>query len=233
MTSLASAAFPHFCIVCGREGHVLCASCRPHVLSPIRGIFVCPGCGVATPLGARCGRRACAASSGIDGLIAAAPYAHPVFRELLRLHKYERVAEAGDAVCMAYAGFVRDHAAAFRTVSGAALVVPVPMHPFREALRGFNQAEGLARVAAAVTGGPCMSGLLRRRFRLLAQANLPAGRRRANAAGSIAVSGRVPKGAAILLVDDVVTTGATLDACAAALKATGAGPVWATTFLRG
>lgn len=230
---LASAAFPHFCVVCGREGHVLCAACRPHAISPTRGIFVCPGCGSATPLGARCGRCACASSSGIDGLITAAPYAHPVFRELLRLHKYERVAEAGETVRAAYSGFARDHAAAFRAVSGGAIVVPVPMHPVREALRGFNQAEGFARVAAAVTGKPCVPGLLRRRFRFRAQANLSAGRRSANAAGSVVVSGYVQKGAAFMLVDDVVTTGATLDACAAALKSAGAGTVWASTFLRG
>lgn len=230
---LASAAFPHFCVVCGREGLVLCASCRPHAISPLRGIFVCPGCGVATPLGARCGRRACAAGGGIDGLMAAAPYAHPVLRELLRLYKYERVAEAGEAVRVAFAGFARDHVAALRAVSAYAIIVPVPMHPFREALRGFNQADELADAVARVAGRPLASGLLRRRLRLRAQANLPAGRRRANALGSVALSGRMHNGATFVLVDDVVTTGATLDACAAALKAAGAGEVWAVTFLRG
>lgn len=202
-------------------------------MSPVRGIFVCPGCGIATALGARCGRRACASSGGIDGLIATAPYAHPVFRELLRLHKYERVTEAGESVRAAFATFARDHANALRAVSGGAVIVPVPMHPFREALRGFNQAEALADVVAAVTARRRGSDVLRRRLRFRAQANLPNVRRRANALGSVVLASRVPMGASFVLVDDVVTTGATLDACAAALKAGGAGTVWAVTFLKG
>jgi predicted amidophosphoribosyltransferase len=233
VTRLAEAVFPHYCVVCAREGSVLCVDCHPYVMSPLRGIFVCPGCGATTALGAKCGSRSCAASGGIDGLIAAAPYGNPVLRELLRLHKYERVAEAGDAARAAFATFVRNHEAALRTVSADAAIVPVPMHPFREALRGFNQANGFAEVVAAATDRTVSAGLLRRRLRLRPQAKLPATSRRSNAAGSVVATGRVPGGARFVLVDDVVTSGATLDACAAALKAAGAGEVWGVTFLRG
>lgn len=229
---LAAAAFPHFCCGCGAEGSVLCEACGAETGTPFEGIFVCPGCGERTPAGGRCGARRCRAGA-LDGLVSAASYGKPVLRELLRLYKYERVGEAEAALLRLFGGFARRHRLVL-AASGATMIVPVPMHPFREAYRGFNQAEALAVALAAETGIPVAKGLLRRRFGFSAQARLDDHRERLrNVRGAVTAMAAVPRGSVCLLVDDVVTTGATLEVCAAALKRAGAAEVWAVTLLRG
>ena len=114
-------------------------------------------------------------------------------------------------------------------LTGADAVVPVPLHTSRERHRGFNQARELARHL----GAPLVDGLRRVR-RTASQADLPAAKRHANVRGAFAASdpeGRL-RGSTIVLVDDVSTTGATLNACAAALVAAGAREVRALTAAR-
>lgn len=98
-------------------------------------------------------------------------------------------------------------------------VVPVPLHPRREQARAFNQAEALARALAQEAGLP-LAPLLRRLRSTDAQARLHADARAHNLDG--AFEGRGPVPARVLLVDDVLTTRATLGACSRALRALGA-----------
>lgn len=230
---LVAAAFPHFCCVCGTEGPVLCSACAMDARTPLEGIFVCPGCGERTPLGARCLRSRCAEKTHLDGLISVAPYGRPVLRELLRMYKYERVDEAGEALLGIFDAFVRKHLHALASLFGGAAIVPVPVHRFREAYRGFNQSEPFAAMLASALGARLESNALRRRFRFRAQAALKADdERRSNARRSV-LAAQVLAGSTYVLVDDVVTSGATLEVCAAALKDSGAGEVWAVTLLKG
>jgi ComF family protein len=116
---------------------------------------------------------------------------------------------------------------------GVDAVVPVPLHPRRAWTRGFNQA---ALVAARL--GPPVVHALRRRRHTSPQAGIPAERRAANVADAFAPSLRarlqpwLVRDACLVLVDDVSTTGATLDACARVLKACGAREVRAITVAR-
>ncbi|HTK04004.1 MAG TPA: phosphoribosyltransferase family protein [Candidatus Eisenbacteria bacterium] len=233
LSLLAAAAFPHFCCSCGTEGKIVCGGCAADAIAPLKGIFVCPGCGVPSPLGALCGRPKCRKATPLDGSVAAASYGSPVPRELLRLCKYERVSEARDALAAMFAAFARRHAAALEEITAGGVIVPVPMHPFREAYRGFNQATILAETLGRETGTPVSEVVLKRRFRWSTQAVLEDdGARRMNARGSV-IGRAVKEGSSFVLVDDVATTGATLAACARALKDGGAGRVWAVTLLRG
>jgi ComF family protein len=118
-------------------------------------------------------------------------------------------------------------------------LVPVPLHPRRLRSRGYNQAAEIAR-ALALRTGLAVAGCLARSGAAAPQVGRDRAERRAGPAGAMVVRqaranqpGSVPLGAArVLLVDDVVTTGATLAACRAALLATGASDVIAVVFAR-
>ena len=144
------------------------------------------------------------------------------------------------------------------------LVVPVPLHWTRRLSRGYNQAALLARRVARARGIPVARRLLVKTRRTVDQAHLAAAARRANLRGSFEVRSRFPgrrprrgrrrgppggtggaaaaltrplAGLRVLLVDDVLTTGATAEACARVLKSAGAAQVFvlavARTPLRG
>lgn len=113
------------------------------------------------------------------------------------------------------------------------LVVPVPLGPKRLRTRGFNQSELLANQLGAVAGLPVSAQALIRPLDTPLQTGLSARERRENVANAFAVhdSGAITD-MRVLLVDDVCTTGATLEACASALHAAGAAGVWAVVVAR-
>jgi ComF family protein len=114
-------------------------------------------------------------------------------------------------------------------LDGAACAIPVPLHPSRRRRRGFNQAADLARHV----GLPVVAAL--RRVRATAtQTGLPAARRHRNVRDAFAPTGAAAALAhsTVVLIDDVSTTGATLEACARVLKACGVGEVRALTAAR-
>ena len=114
-------------------------------------------------------------------------------------------------------------------LENAACAVPVPLHPTRRCMRGFNQAADLARYL----GIPVVAAL-RRVEATRPQTGLPAAQRHRNMRGAFAVTraGRTLSGATVVLVDDVSTTGATLEACARVLKESGVAEVRALTAAR-
>jgi len=119
-----------------------------------------------------------------------------------------------------------------RILEASEVLVGVPLHPDREGRRGFNQARLLASALAAGCGLPVSSGLVRTR-NTRTQTDLSAGERRRNVRNAFAVgSGSQLEGAAVTLVDDVTTTGATLRECAATLLARGVREVRSITVAR-
>ena len=115
---------------------------------------------------------------------------------------------------------------------GVDLVVPVPLHRWRLLSRRYNQSALLAQALARRIGRPYAAAALRRTRQTRSQGHLSAAARERNVRGAFAADAGLVKGKAVLLVDDVLTSGATLGACARALKRAGARSVQAVTLAR-
>jgi ComF family protein len=145
-------------------------------------------------------------------------------REAVHLLKYEGWWRVAD-----------DLATAMRhlePLGSGAVLVPVPLGARRARERGYNQAERLAAALARISGLPIRPALLARTRETPTQTKLTPEARRANVHHAFRVREPLPAGRPVL-VDDVYTTGATLDAAAAALAGAGAPVVEGVTFARG
>jgi ComF family protein len=145
-------------------------------------------------------------------------------KEIIHALKYER----RRSISPRLAALMRESGAPL--LRDAAIVVPVPLHPRREYERGFNQAEDLAMHL----GLPVMKLLTRMRH-TQSQIELPKHQRQQNVKDAFALAdpgSRIPAPGIVVLVDDVSTTGSTLEACARVLKEAGVREVRALTAAR-
>jgi ComF family protein len=148
-------------------------------------------------------------------------------RELVHRLKYDGLSAMGEP--MAALMLAEAHAQSF----GVTIVVPVPLHRGRERSRGYNQSRLLAAPIARALGLPLDARAVRRTRATAPLANaMDRDERRRIVAGAFAADPTRATGQHVLLVDDVTTTGATLDACAAALLDAGAATVRCLTFAR-
>jgi ComF family protein len=161
---------------------------------------------------------------GFDAAYSFGEYAGTL-RDLIHLFKYGRVRTLSQPLG-------RYLSCAIPREQRFDVVVPVPLHWRRQWERGFNQSELLAQAVARRYAAPVVHALTRRKA-TPAQAGLSNAKRRTNVSGVFAARRREAiVGRRILLVDDVMTTGATLGACASALKRAGASHVSALTLAR-
>ena len=190
---------------------------------------LCPACGARLPTGVQC--RCVDRPAHVTSLACAADYDGPM-RAIIHGFKYAR--HQSLAAPLAWRLRAHPHLALDRND----LVVPVPLHPWRRIVRGFNQAEHLARHLER----PLLHALARWQW-TPPQAGLSAPARRRNVRGAIRLAPRLTAngsrrlraqvaGARVLVVDDVVTTGETMSACARVLREAGAREVRAAAVAR-
>ncbi len=219
--TLLDALYPLECVGCGGSGKVICDDCATDL--PVLRPPFCRVC--ATPGNfARC--QTCAETvRRFDGVRAPYRYAGAVRQAILAL-KYGGIKAAAPQLGDLLAGYLNDN-----PLPGDVLA-PVPMHRQRWRERGYNQAELLGGQVARKCDLPYDADLLKRTRQVEPQAGITsAAQRVVNVADSIALTaGRDVAGAAVILVDDVATTGSTLEACAGALKEAGAASVWGLTL---
>lgn len=208
------------------QPHLLCPACAGR-LAPRHGGH-CPRCGAlaedpaAPPLScAECR----AVGQSWDGFAFHGRY-EDLLRELILGFKFHGRLGQGRLL----AGFLVDAylRAAARAGDGAMgpespdCIVPVPLYPRRLAWRGFNQSLLLAGGLAGVLGRPVVPGALARIRDTTPQSQLPGPKRLANIQGAFAASPVLVAGKHVLLIDDVMTTGATVDTAVRALRLAGA-----------
>jgi ComF family protein len=148
--------------------------------------------------------------------------------EALKSFKYRRRLAAGHSLARLAAASTPP-----AWLAGADLLAPVPLHPWRLVKRGFNQALALFAPLAKARGLELAPGLLRRRRHTRPQVGLSPQARRDNVAGAFGLGrGGEVGGRVVVLVDDVLTTGATAGECARVLAAAGAAEVRVLTLVR-
>jgi ComF family protein len=199
-----------------------CAGCRKPLPHPLNGA-VCEDCWIQLRLTPRLPDQL--KSDGVEWSCAVDRYEGRM-KEIIHALKYERrrsiAAPLGELM----------RATGARLLRGAEAAVPVPLHPRREYQRGFNQSDDLARHV----GVPVMKMLVRTKH-TKSQIDLPADQRQENVNDAFALTAPdprslIPDPRIVVLIDDVSTTGSTLDACARVLKQAGVKEVRALTAAR-
>ena len=215
--------FPPRCASCGRVGEWFCTACAARV-QPLMPPL-CAHCSLPISSGNLC-ERCRQEPSSLEGIRAAVRYVEPLRAAILRLKfsGWQAVAEPlSDYLWQVWR----------REPLPVDILVPVPSDKARLRARGYNQSALLARGLAKRIGKPVWEDALERTRSTARQVELTSAQRWQNVNGAFRCrSGVMVRGQSVLLVDDICTTGATLEACAATLRAAGARAVWGIALAR-
>ena len=215
--------FPPRCFECGKGGEFLCLSCRrafPPLLGPL-----CLKCG--KPLSPEGSCFGCERwKLVLDGI--RSPFRFEgVTRQAVHRLKYDNFKVLALPLAQLLEEYLR------RTSLPVEVLVPVPLHVHRLRTRGYNQSSLLAKELGKLTGLPVVEeSLLRFRDTPAQTRTTSAEARRSNVYGAFICQDQRLHGRQVILIDDVCTSGATLDACALALKEVGTSSVWGLTVAR-
>ena len=156
------------------------------------------------------------------------PYKHPTIRRIIHDFKYRRITSLSPIIADLLIYYLQYYRI---PLSEHTIIIPIPLHPRKERVRGFNQAELIARHIASRTSLPIDTHTLMRSTATDPQTSLRAQERRINVENifSYANADHI-RTKTIIIFDDVKTTGATLEQAARILKQAGAKEIWAITF---
>lgn len=218
--------FPPTCTVCKRTGYVLCPTCQSSIARFMPPL--CQRCGrtqIVQGICQQCRRHLLR----LSGLRAIGPYSEPL-RTCIHTLKYAGVTRLAEPL-----GIMLAQAASYYGMN-ADLLIPVPLHIARQQERGYNHADLLAQVCARQLGIPAYNDILIRTRATAAQVHLSGEARQQNMMDAFVCNPAYATGALhkrrIIIIDDVCTTGATLEACAEPLFVAGAAVVLGLVLAR-
>ncbi len=223
--ALLDILFPPSCVSCKTAGSWLCQSCLNNIsfISPP----ICEFCGTsmvsATSFCRQCHHNPL---QYIDGIRATSYFENNPIRSAIHSLKYNN----HKAMASILGKCLVDTYQRYNLT--ADVITPVTLHPSRFRERGYNQSELLATQVGNILGLPINTTTLQRTRKTESQMQLGADKRRQNVADAFACCNQELLGHAVLLIDDVCTTGSTLDACARALKQSGVASVWGVTLAK-
>lgn len=223
--------FPVSCAGCGNEGTVLCDPCTAKIAMYAPACFVCKKL-VPAHNGVPAGRTCQSCRKKIRVYASFSPYSYddPAIKTLIHDLKYRRMRANAQIL-----GALLSRAIAYQglLLSRDFIIIPIPLHPSRKRTRGFNQAGLIAEALGGKLGIDVRADILRKIKNTRPQMELPREERLENVSGAYAVSdSNSIINRTIILLDDVKTTGATLESAARALRSAGAKKIWALTVAR-
>lgn len=213
--------FPRLCRGCGQTGGYLCALCASRI--PL-SLPECPVCRTISAGGQVCPK--CA--SNLAGLTVATSFELPLVQDCVHLLKYQNIRSLAAPLATLW------KRCAFPALATDTLIAIVPSSRRRRRCRGYNQAELLAAELTKILNFPLKCDTLRKERNTVSQMSLSRADRLVNLREAFrCTSPDVVRGRTFIIVDDVCTTGATLEECARALRHAGAHAVWGCVLARG
>jgi len=237
--------FPKYCLGCGLEGSYVCQTCFDSLLMCLSAH--CFICGRRSPSGFACDTCRHKKRSALAGILVAADWKNLLLRQIIYEYKYRFVKELVDPLSRLMINFLEhsepeswriDQSINYPT--DKLVLIPVPLHGRRFAWRGFNQAELLAqKISPRFNVPPAKNILIRSRHTLPQQTIANQKTRTENIKNAFAIFPKLKtennflKDKIVILIDDICTTGATLEDCARALKPLGPKEIWGLVIARG
>ena len=219
---LVELIFPKICVGCGENGFWLCEKCSAKI--KIIKTDLCIFCGKIRDKGKLCGR--CRSRYVLTGVIVATKF-QGVMKKAIHSLKYD-----GNQDLAVILSKILEKKLETTRISKDFIITSVPLHWRKGNFRGFNQSELLAKLLAKKTGRPYRR-LLKRIKPTESQTALGGVSRRENLKGAFKPLVEKIENKRIILVDDVCTTGSTLNECAIQLRKVGAREVWGLVLAHG
>lgn len=249
--------FPSFCIICGKEGNYLCQDCQG--LVELSQHQYCPFCSLAKIVfdGKTCS--SCKKTKQLSGLYCATNYDNFVVKKLINQFKYQPYLKELSKPCsLLIMNSLALHNCGVRSKCEQApisssltiiahlfnlnhfpdfnnfILVPIPLHKKKLKERGFNQAEEIGKELSKFLNIPIFNDVLIKIKQTLDQVELKKEERQENIRGVfLCQKPEIIKNKKILLIDDIFTTGSTMEECACVLKDAGAKEIWGMVVARG
>lgn len=218
---LLDIVFPKKCVVCGKLDTFFCDKCRAKIT--FLKTQNCPFCLRITTRGRVC--PSCQSKSALTGVYVVSHFEEPL-KEVIHKYKYEFIKALQDDLADIAWSYMEDF-------PKRAVLACVPSSPKRVSWRGYNQAEEITKILASNTGMKYYPNLLKRTEYKIPQTQLRRKERFENVKNAFKINKKIDlSGKQVVIFDDLVTSGATLDACARELRKMGATRVWGFVLAR-